>query len=177
MDFLTHLFLPITVAYVLRPELFPSPWYFLLAGFAVFPDVDKLFQLQGVLHSGIILGVIGMGVWSIERLQRNDSTYATLVTALLYSDLFLDVLDGGPVTFLYPFVDAGIGMTYPAELVVRNTFVVPEVHNPLPEVTVRTPNRERETYPLVDGYGMLSAVTFFTVYVGQRLQNRSSYSP
>lgn len=50
MDILAHLFLPITVAYTVRPDLFPSPWYFDLTIFAVLPDFDKLLGIPGLLH-------------------------------------------------------------------------------------------------------------------------------
>lgn len=170
MDLLTHLFLPITVAYVLRPELFPSPWYLGFAIFAVLPDADKLLGVQGMLHSLLVLGVIGVVLLGAERLVREDHTYALLAVGLLFSHLLLDLLDGGPVPFLYPIVDAGVGLHYPAQLVLQDTVAI---RNPLPEVRVGTPNRSRQTYPIVTGYGVLSGLTFLTVYLGERLRRRS----
>jgi hypothetical protein len=52
---------PITVAYAVQPDLFPSPWYFALAVFAVLPDFDKLLGTPGLLHSIFAVGAIGFG--------------------------------------------------------------------------------------------------------------------
>lgn len=163
MDLLTHLFLPITVAYVLRPDLFPSPVYLSTAFFAVFPDVDKLFGLQGVLHSAIVLGILsGLGIL-VERWYRSEVRYSGLVAVLLFSHLFLDVLDGGPVTVLYPLSNVGIGLHYPTELVLGGDIESSAVRKPVPEVKVATPNRGPTTYPLVNGYGVLSGVVFLVL--------------
>lgn len=111
MDGLTHLFIPITVAYVLRPDLFPSAGYLGLAVFGVLPDVDKVLGMQGALHAVLPLAVLGALLLVMERRLRGEMTYATLVTLLLASHL---ILDGGPVLLLYPFVDAGFGLYVPA---------------------------------------------------------------
>jgi membrane-bound metal-dependent hydrolase YbcI (DUF457 family) len=166
MDLLTHLFLPLTVAYVLRPDLFDSPWHLALAGFAVAPDLDKLLGLQGAFHSAITLGVAAAALVALERRRRDDATYAVLIAALLYSHLLLDVLDGGPVTLLYPLVDVGIGLRYPAQLVVGDTVSATGIRNPLPSVHAAEPTRGHATYSLVNGYGVLSALTFVVVYLG-----------
>jgi len=41
VDFLSHLFVPLTAAYVLRRDLFASAWAVALAGFGLLADVDK----------------------------------------------------------------------------------------------------------------------------------------
>lgn len=168
MDILTHLFIPITVAYVLRPDLFPSPRYLLLAVFAVLPDVDKLVGLQGVLHSAITLGLIGAILLSVEQLHRDKMTYATLIIALMFSHLLLDFLDGGPVTILYPLVDVGIGLHYPTEFVIGDSIGTTGITEPIPKVHVNSPNRSRTSYRLVSGYGILSGLTFLVVYFSER---------
>ncbi len=171
MDFLTHLFLPITVAYVLRPDLFPTPAHLTLAVFAVLPDFDKLVGLQGASHSAITLGGLVGGLVVLERWQQESSTYAVLVGALLFSHLLLDVLDGGPVSVLYPLIDAGVGLQYPTQLVIGETISGTSVQQPLPTVNVRTPTQGRVSYPLVNGYGVLSALTFLVLYASQELSN------
>ncbi|MFC6765381.1 metal-dependent hydrolase [Natrinema soli] len=174
MDLLTHLFLPITVAYVVRPALFPSPSYLLLAGFAVLPDIDKLLGLQGALHSIITLGLLGGIVFVAERWHRDDSTYAIVIITLLFSHLLLDFLNGGPVTFLYPLSNVGFGLTYPTELVLGDTVGTTGVRNPAPAVATDAPNRSRAAYPLVNGYGVLSGLTFLIIYARGSLSERLS---
>ncbi|MBX0297871.1 metal-dependent hydrolase [Haloarcula nitratireducens] len=164
MDLLTHLFLPVTIAYVLRPDLFPSPWYLFVTAFAVFPDVDKLLGMQGALHSVITLGLLGGGLVLLERWYRGEMTYGTLFTVLLFSHLVLDFLDGGPVSVLYPFLDLGVGLRYPAELVLGEQLTQTGIQNPAPTVTVGTPSRSRTSYALLNGYGVLSGLVFLVVY-------------
>ena len=165
MDLLTHLFLPITVVYVLRPDLFPSPWYLIFSVFAVIPDIDKPLHLQGAFHSAITLGIIAGALIILERWQRDDLTYALLITALLFSHLLLDILDGGPVTLLYPLSDMGIGFHYPTKLIVGGTIGTTGIQDPFPTVSVNSINRSRTTYSVITGYGVLSAVTFLTIYL------------
>lgn len=166
MDVLTHLFLPITVAYAVRPDLFPSPWYFALAVFAVLPDFDKVFGTPGLLHSIFAVGAIGFGVVLLERRFSGSKMYATVATLLLISHLLLDFLDGGPVTFLYPLIETGVGLKYPTEIVFGDTVQDVAVHDPLPRVYANPTNSSREAYSLVNGYGVLSILVFVTVYLG-----------
>lgn len=166
MDVLTHLFLPITVVYAVWPDLFPSPWYFALAVFAVLPDFDKVLGIPGLLHSIFAVGAIGLCVGFVERRISSTTTYTIVATLLLISHLLLDFLDGGPVTFLYPLIETGVGLKYPTEIVFGNTVQDVAVHNPLPRIHANPTNSSRETYPLVNGYGVLSILVFVTVYLG-----------
>lgn len=165
MDLLTHLFLPIAVIYVLRPDLFPSPWYFLLAGFAVLPDFDKLLGMPGTLHSLFLLAPIAGVCLLLERRVRDDHVYATLVTLLLVSHLVLDVIDGGPVPFLFPLVETGIGLTYPTTIVFGEGVFDISIQEPLPDVQTDVPDSSRQGYPLVNGYGILSGLVLVVFYV------------
>ena len=166
MDVLTHLFLPITVAYAVRPDLFPSPWHFALAVFAVLPDFDKLLGTPGLLHSIFAVGAIGFGGALLERHFSGTKTYTTVATLFLASHLLLDFLDGGPVTFLYPLIETGVGLEYPTQIVFGDTVRDVAVRNPLPHVHAGATNSSREAYSLVNGYGILSALVFVTVYLG-----------
>lgn len=47
------------------------------------------------------------------------------------------------------------------------------VRNPLPRVNVNPTNSSREAYSLVNGYGILSALVFVTVYLG--IESRRRY--
>ena len=166
MDVLTHLFLPIAVAYAVRPDLFPSPWYFALAVFAVLPDFDKLLGTPGLLHSIFAVGAIGFGGALLERRFSGTKTYTTVATLFMASHLLLDFLDGGPVTFLYPLIETGVGLEYPTQIVFGDTVQDVAVRNPLPRVHAGATNSSREAYSLVNGYGILSALVFVTVYLG-----------
>lgn len=174
MDVLTHLFLPLTVAYVLRPDLFPSAAYLGLGVVGVLPDGDKLVGLQGALHAVIPLAFLGGVLIFVERRFRGEMSYALLVTLLMASHLVIDFLDGGPVLLLYPFVDAGVGLQVPAEIVLNNGSLLPEIRNPLFELSVGTPDRGRSQYPLVSGYGLLSTLVFAVIYVGSRRAGHGS---
>lgn len=167
MDLLTHLFLPVGIAYALRPDLFPSPRYLVIGVAGVVPDADKLVGLQGVLHSAVTLGVISLVLVLLEERVRGKRTYALLTAALLFSHLLLDILDGGPAPLLYPFLEAGVGLQYPAELVIGESVTSSGIRNPLPDVNVHSPSRSRTTYPILSGYGVLSMLVFVILYVGR----------
>ena len=166
MDVLTHLFLPIAVAFAIQPDLFPSPRYFALAVFAILPDFDKLLGIPGLLHSVFVVGVIGLVAFILERRFAGTRSYAAVTTIFLASHLLLDFLDGGPVTFLYPLVETGVGLEYPSQIVFGDAVQNVTVRNPLPRVQVDATNSNRTAYSLVNGYGILSALVFVTVYLG-----------
>jgi membrane-bound metal-dependent hydrolase YbcI (DUF457 family) len=166
MDVLTHLFLPIAVAYAIRPDLFPAPRYLALAVFAVLPDLDKALGTPGMLHSLLGVCIVGVGAVLVERGVRNSTLYATLAVGLFASHLLLDFLDGGPVTLLYPVIKTGVGLDYPTNIVFGSSVTDVAVQDPLPRVQAGAANPEREVYPLLNGYGFLSALVFVIVYVG-----------
>lgn len=168
MDPLTHVFVPLLVAYVLRPGLFPSPWYLPVGVVGLVPDFDKFLGLQGAFHSVFTLGVVAVGLVAVERWYRGEATYATLVAALLGSHLVLDFLGGSPVPVLYPLFDSGFALSYPQEVVIGDTVSETGVKNPAPDLKDVQPSRTRTTYPIVDGYGVLSALVFALVYVADR---------
>jgi hypothetical protein len=166
MDVLTHLFLPIAVAYAIRLDLFPAPRYLALAVFAVLPDFDKVLGTPGMLHSLLGVRIVGVGAVLVERQLRNSSIYATLAVGLFASHLLLDFLDGGPVTLLYSVIKTGVGLDYPTTIVFGTGVTDVAVQNPLPRVQAEAANPEREVYPLLNGYGVVSALVFVIVYVG-----------
>lgn len=164
MDLLTHLFLPITVIYVLRPDLFTSPWYLSLSVFAIIPDIDKLFQMQGILHSGLAVSVICVVSIIIEKSVRGKAKHAWVITLLLFSHLVLDILDGGPVPLFFPISSIGIGISYPVELIIGDTIWKTSVEQVVPSINATIPDRSRRSYRIINGYGMLSALTFILIY-------------
>lgn len=172
MDILTHLFLPITIIYAVRPNLFPSPWYFALAGFGVLPDFDKVLGTPGLLHSVFVVGGIGIVLTVSERRLYDTETYATIATLLLASHLLLDFLDGGPVTLFNPFIKTGVGLEYQTQIVFGDAVHDIAIHDPIPRIKAGTTNTSREAYSLVNGYGVLSALAFLTVYLGNEIHRR-----
>lgn len=111
MDLLTHIFLPLTAAYVLKREAFPSHYYLLLGLFAVVPDFDK-FTGEPYLHSLIGVGAIAVVLLVGERIIRGTNLYSGIAGLFLFSHLLLDILEGNTVPLLYPFVTTGVGLTF-----------------------------------------------------------------
>ncbi|WP_207589830.1 metal-dependent hydrolase [Halomontanus rarus] len=165
MDLLTHLFLPIAVVYVLRPALFEHPLAFGLAGFAIFPDVDKLVPVPGGFHSLLTLLPIALLVVGLERLSLGTRRYAPVAIALLYSHLLLDIVDGNFVTLLSPLVKTGIQLQYPGHVVLGGAWPI-VVQGDLLSLAVGKPQPGSGgpgTYPLVQKYGVLSVLVFLSV--------------
>lgn len=171
MDLLTHIFLPLTAAYALRPDLFPNPRYFTIAFFGAVPDVDKFFGSPGLFHSVLVTIPASVFIVLVGRRYRSLYGYTVLAVLLLHSHLLLDILDGGPVTVLYPFRREGIGLTYPTQLVFKDVPPGVVIQHPLPEIRVRPTAQGRTTYPPINGYGVLSALLFLTVYGGRRIKH------
>lgn len=170
MDVLTHLFLPLVVAYALRRELFDPPWHLGLAGFALLPDFDKFLGYPGLLHSlvtvvpiSIALVCIGLGV---ERAE-----YGAIAVTFLWSHLLLDVLDGGPVPLLSPFLEAGVGLTYPLRTTFGEGLLGIVFHGPPVALRITAPRPGFNTYGFVNGFGVASMLVFVTLYVGCRLNS------
>lgn len=167
-DFLTHLFLPLTGAYVLRRELFASPVYLAVGGFALLSDFDKFLGAPGLLHSLVTLVPICLAILGIEYAWRGEFEWGPVIVALILSHLVLDFVDGGPVPLLYPLVAEGVGLQYPVRTVFGSGLFGVTLDGPL--VTLRTvaPRPGFNTYGFIDGNGVASALLFFAVYVGLR---------
>lgn len=172
MDFLTHLTLPLTVTYVLRRDLFPSAPYLLLGGFGLLSDFDKFLGMPGLLHSALPLAGISLVLLGVERQFRGRLVYAPLVVALIWSHLVLDVVDGGPVPLLFPLVDHGIGLQYPAQTVFGEGLLGVRFEGPLVTLRTVTPRPGYNTYGFIQGAGVASALAFLTVYVGLHATER-----
>ena len=172
MDFLTHLCLPMTVAYVLYREVFDSPVTLLLAGFGLLPDADKFLGMPGLLHSLVTLVPIAVLLLALERGVRGETTYATIVVALASSHLLLDFVDGGPVPLLFPFVLEGVGLQYPVRTVFGQGLLGLTFEGPLVRLRVLTPRPGYNTYGFIKGAGVASSLTFLAVYLGTERRAR-----
>lgn len=167
-DFLTHLFLPLTAAYVLRRELFASPWALSLAVFGVLPDFDKFLLRAGLFHSLVTLVPFCLAVLAIESYWRGDLEYAPVIAALVLSHLVLDFVDGGPVPLLYPLIETGIGLRYPVQIVFGQGPLGVTLEGSLVAPRMHPPNQSNHTYGFIQGYGVANALLFCTIYFGDR---------
>jgi len=168
-DLLTHVFLPLTAVYVLRPDLFQSPLALSLGGVGLLADADKFLGQPGSLHSLLTLGPLCALLVAGERRWRGDGrlALAPVLVALIGSHLVLDVVDGGPVPLLYPLVETGIGLQYPAQTVFGEGPLGVTVEGPLVTLRTATPRPGFNTYGLLRGSGVASTLLFLTVYAGR----------
>jgi len=118
MDLLTHIFLPLTALYVVKRDAFNPPYPFLLVLFAVVPDFDKLIGMPGLLHSLVTLVPLIFVVLLFEKLVKGTGMNTGIAAFFVGSHLVLDILDGGPVPFFYPFIKTGI-YKYKEEVILR----------------------------------------------------------
>lgn len=176
MDFLTHIFLPLTVLYALRPARFELPGLAIIAAFGVFPDFDKFLGTPGLLHSAITLAPLCLFFIAGERAVRGEMTATPLIVAVIGSHLVLDIVDGGPVTLLFPLIETGIGFEYPVQTAFGDGLFGLRFEGPF--VSLRTaatrPGFSQEgvatnTYGFINGTGVASALAFSSVYVGRRI--------
>jgi len=176
VDVLTHLFLPLTVAYVLRPVLFDHPATLGLAGFGVFSDFDKFLGQPGLLHSLVTVVPVCLVVLGVERWYRGEWRYAPVIAAFLGSHLLLDIIDGGPVPLLYPFVERGFGLQYPARTVFGAGPLGLWIEGPLMTTRTASPRPGFNTYGFLTGDGIAWLVVFLVIFVAFRRRQRGSTS-
>ncbi|WP_436926773.1 metal-dependent hydrolase [Halosimplex amylolyticum] len=172
MDLLTHLFLPLTVAFVLRPELFNHPATFGIAGFGVLSDFDKFLGQPGLLHSLVTIVPICVVILAIERWYREEWRYAPVLSAIIGSHLVLDLIDGGPVPLLYPFVERGLGLQYPAQTVFGRGPIGLSIEGQIMTTRMAAPRPGYNAYGFLTGEGIAWALVFVIVFVGLRRQGR-----
>lgn len=168
MDALTHVFLPLTAAYVLWPEAFAAPSRFAIAGFGLVPDADKLVGLPGLFHSLVTLVPLVAGLVLVERRLTDRVKTSLLAAAFLGSHLFLDVLDGGPVPLLYPFIERGAGLRFPAKAAFGEGLFGVAIRGPLVTSRATVPEPGFHSYGFLTGFGVASMLLFAVVYLGCR---------
>lgn len=166
MDLLTHVCLPLAVTVAIAPSVVRSPSMLAMGAFTVFPDVDKLVGTPGLFQSLLVLVPLSLGLFGLEQWLRGTRLLATLATAFLASHLLLDVLDGGPVTLLYPVVESGIGLRYPAVLTFGDGPLPISVHGPLVELVIDPVRTDGREYTFVTGFGLASVLLLASVVAG-----------
>lgn len=164
MDPLTHVFLPLTVVYVLRPEFFRFPHRFLLGALGLFSDFDKFLGVPGSLHSLIVLTLLILVMGGVERLLRSRLVVTPIAATFLLSHPLLDVLDGGPVPILFPITTDGIGLRYPARIVFGTGVVGFTIEGPLVSLHGASPRPGYNSYGFINGFGVASTLLFFVIY-------------
>lgn len=174
MDFLTHVFLPLTVAYVLYPERFEQRYLLALGGFGVLSDFDKFLGIPGVLHSLVTLVPLCVGFIVVEKTLRGRTAYAPFVAGFVLSHPLLDIIDGGPVSLFAPLVDAGIGLRYPMQVSFGDGPLGIVFEGPLLALATATPRAGFNTYGFINAFGVASLLLFAVLYVG--LERRSRHA-
>lgn len=172
MDFLAHIFLPLTAAYVLWSDRFESPLWFPVAVAGLVPDFDKFLGVPGLLHSLVTLVPLCLLLLGVERVWRGELSATPIVVFFIASHLLLDLIDGGPVPALFPFIETGIGLQYP----VRTVFGAPpfglQFDGALVALRVGSPRPGHNTYGFIQGAGVASTLLFITVFLGIRYGDR-----
>lgn len=166
MDLLTHIFLPLAALYVLKRETFNPPYHFLLVLFGILPDFDKLIGMPGLLHSLVTLVPLILVVLFLEKLVKGTSMYTGIAAFFIGSHLVLDILDGGPVPFFYPFIKTGIGLEFPLEIAFHS-FSFSFLNAPT-QLVYAVPRSGFNTYEILNGFGVASLILFAMVYIGTR---------
>lgn len=167
---LAHVFLPLTAVYVLWPDRFPTPAYLLLGGFGLLADFDKVLGHPGLLHSFVTLVPLAGAIVVAERWWRGELVVSPILVALVFSHLLLDFLDGGPVPLLFPFVETGVGLRYPARAVFEPMFPWIGIEGPIVTLRTTAPRPGFNTYGFITGVGVASLLLFGVVYAGLRLE-------
>lgn len=169
MDALTHVFLPLTVAYAVRPDFFRTPVAFALGGLGLLSDFDKFLGVPGALHSLVTLAPVCFGVLLADRLHDGRVTWGWILVAFIASHLLLDLLDGGPVPLLYPFVETGIGLTYPINIAFGTGVAGVGFDGAPAAIRVTAPRPGFNTYGFIQGTGVAWALAFATIVAGRYL--------
>ncbi len=152
MDLLTHIFFPMTILYALKRRS-----YFLFSFFAILPDLDKFF-IPGALHSVLTLIPVILLLFLFLRKE-----YCLVAAFFIFSHLFLDILDGGPVPLLYPIERTGIGIEFP----MRVSFHSFSFSGEVVRIVYEEP-KIVDSYEIFSGFGFAILILFFFVYLGMR---------
>ncbi len=174
-DLLSHVFLPLILIYAVRRKL--KPYHIALIPFTVLPDLDKFLGMVGLLHSLVttipLCLLLVLLEWTAGKLTNKNTSYEYSLIASFYilSHFFLDILDGGPVTLLYPFVKAGIGLSFPATLELGSNPFEFSINNIFPQLVYMVP-KPSKSYEILSGFGVASVILFLLIVSFDRLEKR-----
>jgi len=160
MDLLTHVFLPlILLAAIGRLKAKYTPLVLL----SILPDFDKLFFL-GILHSVVTTAPAFAALFYLERKIKHGYEISLVSSYFFFSHLFLDFLDGF-VPLLYPVSKIGVGIVFPAKLLIGNSSVT--VEDIFPQL-VFSELKPSNCYELFSGFGFASMIFFFLIIAFKR---------
>lgn len=168
MDALTHIFLPLTAVYVLFPEVFQRRRHLTIGGLGLLPDCDKFLGIPGLLHSLASIVPLCVLLLVLERRITGSWTYSPIAVLFILSHLLLDLLDGGPVPSLFPFVMSGLGFHYPIEVFFGEGLLGITFQGPIITLTTARPRPGYNTYGFITSFGVTSLLLFFIVSGGWR---------
>jgi len=169
MDVLTHVFLPLTLIYVVRRDF--NEKLFPLALLAVLPDFDVFTGIhRGLFHSLVFLAPLSALIIGVEYAVSKRLRYSPIALFFLYSHLALDFLAGG-VPFLYPFVELGVGVEFPFVIKFGGSVSIVDV---VPKLVYCYPQPVHGEVNAFSGFGVASALLFVAVYWSIGRQRRSS---
>lgn len=158
MDALTHVFLPLAALILLKRNDYR---FYFFASLSLLPDFDKVIGIPGLLHSIVTLALIILALTFIERRIGNE--FLGISAFFILSHLFLDLLDGEPVTLLYPIVKEGYGIVFKAKIATGSFSFI----GPIAEIVVEEPKKAL-VYDIFSGFGFASMIFFFLVLFRMR---------
>jgi len=169
MDVLTHVFLPLTLMYVVKRDfdekLLP------LALFAILPDLDVFTGIhRGLFHSLVFLAPLSALMIGAEYALSRRLRCSPIALSFLYSHLALDFLAGG-VPFLYPFVELGVGVEFPFVIRFGGSISIVDV---VPKLVYCYPKPVHGEVNAFSGFGVASALLFVVIYWSLGRQRGSS---
>jgi membrane-bound metal-dependent hydrolase YbcI (DUF457 family) len=159
MNILTHIFLPLTLVYVLRSDF--KAKHFPLALFAILPDFDVLTGIhRGLFHSIISLAPLSAVMLATEYAFKRRLKYSLIAILFLYSHIILDFLAGG-VPLLYPIVNQGIGIEFPFIIRFGESISIVDV---TPRLVYNYPQPVQYIDASFSGFGVASTALFLIIY-------------
>lgn len=116
MDALVHIFLPLTLLYVIWREFYEEhPYAIFLSLFGIFPDLDKFFlNAPRFLHSILtLIPIVLVAFLILRKLTSHYKKYTSIIAVFLFAHLLLDVVGHSHAPIFYPLMDSLIGFEYP----------------------------------------------------------------
>jgi len=159
MDILTHIFLPLTLLYVLKRGF--KTKHFPLALFAILPDFDVLTGIhRGLFHSIIFLAPLSALMLATEYASKKRLKYSLIALFFLYSHILLDFLAGG-VPLLYPIVNQGVGIKFPFIIRFGESISIVDV---TPKLVYNYPQPVHGEVDAFSGFGVANTTLFLLIY-------------
>lgn len=159
MDILTHIFLPLTLIYILKRDL--KAKHFPLALFAIIPDLDVFTGVhRGISHSLLFLAPLACIILATEYVVKRQLKHSILAVGFLFSHIVLDILTGG-VPLLYPLINLGVGITVP--FIVRFGESI-SIVDAMPKIVYSVPQPVQGEMDAFSSFGVAMTAAFLIVW-------------